>query len=212
MAGILFPEQSEYLQNIHKTQNDEFDEIRLYAIEHKIPIADEITIRFIEQLLKIKNPQNVLEIGTAIGYSALRMGKIISKKSELTTIEKSTDNIKIARENFQKFGFSNKIKLLHGEAVEILPSLNEQFDFIFLDADKKDYIELFPLLLKLLLPSGLLLVDNLLWKGRIAKSHEIEKENSTLVLRNFNQIFLSEKLLSASILPIGDGLGFGIKK
>lgn len=212
MPGILFPIQSEYLYKIHEPQPDEFNELHKYAIEHNVPIADEITMRFIEQLLKVKNPQNVLEIGTAIGYSAIKIRKVISEKSQLTTIEKSEDNIKIAQKNFQKFNCTQNMRLLEGEAVEILQTLYDKFDFIFLDADKKDYIKLFPLLLNLMDPGGLLIIDNLLWKGRVADSEHTEKENSTLMLREFNKIFLNESKLISTILSVGDGIGFGIKK
>lgn len=211
MSEILSPKQFEYLYKIQEPKADEFIELRNYALAENIPIADEITMRFIEQLLKIKLPKYILEIGTAIGYSTLRICKNISEKSKLITIEKSKDNSKIAQKNFHKFNYSNKITLIEDEAIDILPKINYKFDFIFLDADKKDYIELFPFLLNILDSGGILIIDNLLWKGRVADSEQVQKENSTVILREFNKIFLSESKLISTILPVGDGIGFAIK-
>jgi predicted O-methyltransferase YrrM len=210
MTGILLPEQYKYLIDIHPKDNS-FAEIKNFALLNKIPIVNDITMRFIEQLLIIKNPKTVLEIGTAIGYSALKIAKIISDKSSVVTIEKSTDNIIHAKNNFEKFDCGKKIKLLEGEAKEILKKIKTQFDFIFLDADKHDYPTLFPDLLNLLASGGIIVIDNLLWKGRVADINQDKKSVSTDLLRKFNSIFMQEKRMISTILSVGDGIGLGIK-
>ena len=210
MTGILLPEQSDYLANIHPNENS-FAEIKNFALLNKIPIVDEITMRFIMQLLKIKDPGRVLEIGTAIGYSSLKIAETISEKSLLITVEKSPDNIILAKTNFTKYDFGNKIKLIEGEAKEIVKNLECGFDFIFLDADKHDYIELLSPLINLLTKGGIIVVDNLLWKGRVANIQQNEKAASVKILREFNLLFLNESKIISSILSIGDGIGLGIK-
>ncbi|PJA96033.1 MAG: O-methyltransferase, partial [Ignavibacteriales bacterium CG_4_9_14_3_um_filter_34_10] len=198
MTGILLPEQSDYLANIYPKENS-FAEIKNFALLNKIPIVDEITMRFIMQLLKIKDPERVLEIGTATGYSSLKIAEIISEKSLLITVEKSPDNIILAKTNFAKYDFGNKIKLIEGEAKEIVKNLECGFDFIFLDADKHDYIELLSPLINLLTKGGIIVVDNLLWKGRVANIQQNEKAASVKILREFNLLFLNESKIISSI-------------
>ena len=213
MNTIYFPAQAKYIDSFRKKENELIQEMEAYAAEHKIPILSWQSAELIEQLILLKEPKRVLEIGTAIGYTTIRIARNLAKKSEVHTIEMSLDNIPIANENFEKSGYANKIKLLEGNALNVMPQLQKKYDFIFLDADKEDYKRLFDYSMILLKKGGVIVVDNLLWHGYAAsKRIPANYRNSTILIREFNKIFTSQENLITTILPVGDGLGIGIKK
>lgn len=213
MNTIHFPAQAKYIDSFRKKENELIQEMEAYAAEHKIPILSWQSAELIEQLILLKEPKRVLEIGTAIGYTTIRIARNLGKKSEVHTIEMSLDNIPVANENFEKSGYANKIKLLEGNALNVMPQLQKKYDFIFLDADKEDYKRLFDYSMILLKKEGVIVVDNLLWHGYAAsKRIPANYRNSTILIREFNKIFTSQENLITTILPVGDGLGIGIKK
>ncbi len=212
MESILYAEQEKYLDNFLKSGDPLLKEMEDYADKFKVPILYKESAVFLEQLLYIKKPKLVLELGTAIAYSSIRIARCLKKKGELHTIEKSKDNIAVAKKNIKKSGFRNKIRLFEGEALEVMKSFDKKYDFIFLDADKKDYRSLFDLSLKLLKKNGVIFIDNLLWHGYSASENvPPEQKNSTQIIRDFNKYFSECPLLKTSILSIGDGIGVGIK-
>ena len=213
MTQILFPAQKKYLESFRKKEDQQILEIEQYAVEHKVPILNWHAADFIEKLIMINKPDRVLEIGTAIAYTTIRIAKCLSKKAVIHSIEKSDDNIKIALENIEKSGLSKKIKLIQGDALNIMPQLGKKYDFIFLDADKEDYKRLFDYSMILLRKGGIIIVDNLLWQGYAASKRVPAKySKSTKHIREFNNIFILQQNLDSMIIPIGDGIGLGIKK
>lgn len=213
MTQILFPAQKKYLESFRKKEDELILEMEQYAVEHKVPILNWHAADFIEKLIIINNPDRVLEIGTAIAYTTIRIAKCLSKKAVIHSIEKSEDNIKIALENIEKSGLSKKIKLIQGNALNIMPQLGKKYDFIFLDADKEDYKRLFDYSMILLRKGGIIIVDNLLWQGYTASKRVPAKYGkSTKHIREFNNIFILQQNLDSIIIPIGDGIGLGIKK
>ena len=213
MTQILFPAQKKYLESFRKKGDELLLEIEQYAVEHKVPILNWHAADFIEKLIMINKPDRVLEIGTAIAYTTIRIAKCLSKKAVIHSIEKSEDNIKIALENIEKSGLSKKIKLIQGNALNIMPQLGKKYDFIFLDADKEDYKRLFDYSMILLRKGGIIIVDNLLWQGYAASKRVPAKySKSTKHIREFNNIFILQQNLDSMIIPIGDGIGLGIKK
>ncbi|MFA6026053.1 MAG: O-methyltransferase [Ignavibacteriaceae bacterium] len=204
--------QLRYLDSFRKVDNELILEMESFAMENQVPILDRHAAAFLELQIKITKPKRVLEIGTAIGYSSIRIARNLSNKAVLHTIEKSEDNIKLAEENFSKSGFSEKIVLYKGDAFEIMPNLSSKYDFIFLDADKEDYKRLFDYSLMLLKKKGILFVDNLLWHGYSAASRVPKKfKTSTKIIREFNKVFMTQQNLRATILTIGDGIGLAVK-
>ncbi len=182
-------------------------------VENNVPILDWHAADFIEKLIKINKPERVLEIGTAIGYTTIRIAKCLGKGSTIHTIEKSQDNIKIAKDYFNKSGLEKKIKLIEGNALSIMPQMNKKYDFIFLDADKEDYKRLFDYSMILLRKGGVIVIDNLLWHGFTASAKVPPKyAKSTKHIRDFNKLFILQKNLDSMIIPIGDGIGLGMKK
>jgi predicted O-methyltransferase YrrM len=213
MAQIFFPAQKKYLESFRKKGDDLIIEMEQYALEHNVPILNWHAADFIEKLILINKPDRVLEIGTAIAYTTIRIAKCLGKRSVIHSIEKSDDNIKIALENIEKSGLSKKIKLMQGDALSVMPQLNKKYDFIFLDADKEDYKRLFDYSMILLHKGGIIVVDNLLWQGYTASTRVPAKySKSTKHIREFNNLFILQQNLDSIIIPIGDGIGLGIKK
>lgn len=204
--------QLRYLDSFRKVDNELILEMESFAMENRIPILDRHAAAFLELQIKITKPKRVLEIGTAIGYSSIRIARNLSNKAVLHTIEKSEDNIKLAEENFSKSGLAEKIVLYKGDALDLMPNLSGKYDFIFLDADKEDYKRLFDYSLMLLKKKGILFVDNLLWHGYAAASRVPKKyKTSTKMIREFNKVFTTQQNLKATILTIGDGIGLAVK-
>lgn len=212
MKNILYTSQRKYLESLRSEIDPVIKKIEEYAAEHKIPILNWDAAEFLEQLILIHRPKKVLEIGTAIGYSSIRIVRRLRKKGLLDTIELSKDNIKLAEENFLKAGVSDKINLIEGNALAIMPAMEEKYDFIFLDADKEDYEKLFYYSLILLRRRGVIFIDNLLWHGYTASKNVPQAyKESTKHIRNFNNLFVTQKALHTTILPVGDGIGIGVK-
>jgi len=212
MNKILLSNQLEYISSFRKKSDSLIEEMEIFAREHNVPILSWQSAEFLEQLILIKNPRRVLELGTAIAYSSIRIARNLKGKSVIHTIEKSTDNISVAKDFIVKSGLGAKIKILEGDAVNVMPQLKKKYDIIFLDSDKEDYKRLFDYSLVLLRKGGLLVVDNLLWQGYAASTRvPAQYKESTNHIREFNSLFMNQPNLKTSILPIGDGIGLGVK-
>ncbi len=212
MEKIIYPSQLKYLQSFGQETDPLILELEDFAEKNSVPILSKDSARLLEILISLTEPKRVLELGTAIAYSSIIIARNLKKKGILHTIEKSKDNIKLAKENISKAGLNDKIILMEGNAFDVMPRLDKKYDFIFLDADKRDYKRLFDYCLILLKKDGIIFVDNLLWKGYAASPRvPADQKNSTKDIREFNKIFTSQKSLTTTILPVGDGIGLGIK-
>jgi caffeoyl-CoA O-methyltransferase len=212
MDKIILATQLDYLSSFRKQTDTLIEEIENYAKEHGVPILSWQSADLLEQIVQMKNPKRVLELGTAIGYSTIRIARNLEGKSVIHSIEKSSDNIILAKDFIAKSGFINKIKLLEGDAVNVMPQLKKKYDIIFLDVDKEDYKRLFDYSLVLLRKGGVLVVDNLLWHGYAASSRVPKNyKESTRHIREFNLLFMNQPNLKTTIIPVGDGLGIGVK-
>jgi predicted O-methyltransferase YrrM len=213
MPDILSPDTLNYLNSLKRDENPLILEMEQYARENYIPILDKNSASLLEILVTSSKAKTILEIGTAIGYTTIRLASALSDDGKIYTIEKSTDMIPLAEQNFEKSGLSKKIVLLKGDAVRKLLKLDVTFDLIFLDADKQDYARLFEISLPLLKKGGLYVTDNLLWHGYTSSLEEPPSNyiRSTELIREFNNIFFNHKALKSSLIPIGDGLGIACK-
>lgn len=212
MGNIIYPAQSKYLENFRDSKDPLIQEMEEFAYENNVPILSWQSAELLEQLIRMIKPKRVLEIGTAIGYSTIRIARNISRKSTVYTIEKSEDNIALANDFIDRSGQANKIEIIEGNALKILPRMDKKYDFIFLDADKEDYKKLFDYSMILLKKGAVMFVDNLLWHGYAAgKSVPASHRASTRHIRNFNKMFMYQRNLKTTILPVGDGVGIGIK-
>lgn len=213
MSKIFYPSQEAYIGSFRKESDELLKEMEEFAKLHSVPILSWQSADFIEQLVLMTKPKRVLEIGTAIAYTTIRIARNLKKKSVVHTIELSEDNINSAKDFIEKSGEGEKIKLIEGDALSVMPRLKKKYDLIFLDADKEDYKRLFDYSMVLLKRGGVIVVDNLLWHGYAAsKKVPSNYKISTNYIREFNKIFLDQPNLKSTILAIGDGIGLGVKK
>ena len=212
MKEILHTEQKDYLDLFDQETDTLLLEMEDFANKNDVPILSRDSARLMELLILINKPERVLELGTAIAYTTIRIARNLKKGSKIHSIEFSENNARLARVYVKKSGLSKRIKLIFGDAKKVMPTLKKKYDFIFLDADKEDYLNLFELAMKLLKKNGVLFVDNLLWHGYAASKEVPDKyKTSTKFIRDFNNIFMNHPQLKTTILPVGDGTGLGIK-
>jgi predicted O-methyltransferase YrrM len=206
--AIIQPDQAEYLDQL-LTQNDPLlAEMEAYAAEHRVPIADREVARFIEITARITGAKKALEIGMAIGYSVVYLARGMGEGSMVVTIEPSDEMINAATGYLKRADLLNRVKIERGKALEVMPHLEQTFDLLFIDALKEEYSRYLDLGLPRLRTGGVVIVDNLLWGGRVATG---DTESSTVALREFNRYFIKHPQLLAAVLPVGDGLGYAVK-
>ena len=190
-------------------------ELERYAKETNVPVIRPQMQSFLKVLLAMQQPKQILEVGTAIGFSALLMSEYAPQGCHITTIEKYEKRIPLAKENFKKAGKEDRITLLEGDAVEILADMQETFDFIFMDAAKGQYIHFLPDILRLLEPGGLLVSDNILQDGDIVESkYAVTRRNRTIHnrMREYLYALTHHEELESVILPVADGVTLSTKK
>ena len=190
-------------------------ELERYAKETNVPVIRPQMQSFLKVLLAMQQPKQILEVGTAIGFSALLMAEYGPEDCHITTIEKYEKRIPLARENFKKAGREDRITLLEGDATEILKELEGPYDLIFMDAAKGQYIHFLPDILRLLPPGGLLISDNVLQDGDIIESRfAVTRRNRTIHARMREYLYelKHHPELETVILPVGDGVTLSTKK
>ena len=204
--------------NSMDTENSEILEtIEQEALAADVPIIRREMQSFLEVLLLMKKPMRVLEVGTAVGFSALLMSDYLPEGGHITTIENYEKRIPIARENFRRAGKEDKITLIEGDATEVLAEMEGTFDFIFMDAAKGQYIHYLPNVLRLLSDGGCLVSDNVMQDGDIIESRfAVERRNRTIHARMREYLYElkhhPELELVTSIIPLGDGVAVSIKQ
>lgn len=204
-----------YINSLDTGNSEIVNQIEEEALESFVPIIRKEMQSFLRVLLEIKRPKAILEVGTAVGFSALLMSEHVDADCHITTIEKYEPRIPIARENFKRAGKEQQITLLEGDAFEFLKTLEGPFDFIFMDAAKGQYIHFLPDILRLLSPGGILLSDNVLQDGDIIQSRfAVERRNRTIHsrMREYLYTLTHHEQLTTSLLPLGDGVTLSIKK
>lgn len=212
MSEIIDSGITQYLDSLRGNVDPLLKEMESFARERKIPILEWQTAEFIEQLVHLNKPQKFLEVGTAIGYTTIRIARILQQSATIETIELSKDNIPLAKSNFAKAKLEDKITLHQANALTLIPDLSDDYDMIFLDADKLDYVEYYNLLADRLKVGGVLLIDNLLWHGYVVAEEIGENyKASTKVILELNKVILKDSRFKSTILTVGDGLGMCIK-
>jgi caffeoyl-CoA O-methyltransferase len=210
--AILRPEQAEYLERLMPAGVGLVEEMERYAAEHRVPIADREVATFLEITARAVRARRVLEVGMAIGYSVIHFARALPDDGLVVTIEPSEEMIARAGEFIGRAGLSERVRVERGYALEVLPRLQESFDILFIDAVKEEYADYLEQGLRLLRTGGVVLVDNLLWGGQVAgELRSPDQAASTQALRYFNQTFVRHPQLLAEVLPVGDGLGYGVK-
>lgn len=203
-----------YINSLDKGNTPVLDEIEEEAIGAYVPIIRQETQSLLKVLISMKSPERILEVGTAVGFSAILMAEYSSNNTDITTIEKFEKRIPIARSNFKRAGMENRITLLEGDALEVLKTLDTEYDFIFMDAAKGQYINFLPEVKRLLKAGGVLVSDNVLQDGDIIQSrYAVTRRNRTIHgrMREYLYELTHDADLQTTILPIGDGVTISIK-
>ncbi len=186
---------------------EKFNEIKEHAIERHIPIIMDDTLNVIEERLRARRTNRILEIGTAVGYSAICFSEFLEPNGIIDTIERDEERIKEAKENIKIIDNNKKINIYEGDAVEILPTINEKYDMIFIDAAKGKYPFFLEQALRLLKKDGIIFADNILYKGYVMSDYNKHKQRTAVThLREYIKLTTEDPQLNTEILEVGDGL------
>lgn len=190
-----------------KMNIEELNKIKEKALEDHIPIIMDDTLEVIEDYLKEKNVKRILEIGTAVGYSAICFTKVLSEEGIIDTIERDEERVKQAKINIEKAEVEDKINIYEGDAVEILPTLNKKYDVVFIDAAKGKYPFFLKEALRMIKENGVIFADNILYKGYVMSDYNKHKQRTAVRnLREYIKEVSENPNLDTEILEVGDGL------
>ena len=215
MGTIVNERIVDYINSLDKGNSPVCNAIEKEALADGVPIIRKEMGNLLKVLLLLKQPQKILEVGTAVGYSSILMSENMPENCRITTIENYEQRIPVAKNNFKRAGKEEVITLLEGDAMDILKELDGTYDFIFMDAAKGQYINFLPELLRLMPAGGLLISDNVLQEGDIVESrYGVTRRNRTIHTRMREYIYTltHAEQLETSIVPIGDGITLSVKK
>ena len=181
--------------------------IKKKALEDKVPIIMDDTLEVVAKILTEIKPNKILEIGTAVGYSAICFSEYLQENGKIDTIERDTERVKAARENIKRVGVEDKINIYEGDAVEILPTLNDEYDIVFIDAAKGKYPFFLNQALRMIKQGGVIIADNVLYKGYVMSDYNKHKQRTAVRnLREYIAEITNNAKLETEILEVGDGL------
>ncbi len=214
MSGITYDYMEQYLRELIPNNTGILKELENFALEHKVPIVQKETAKFLELMITMNRPKKILELGTAIGYSAILMNQVLGGVSEITTIERDEKMIELAKANIEKYGLQDKITVLQGDCLEVLENLEGQYDMIFMDAGKGHYNHFLPHCLRLLKKEGALIADNVLFRGMVASKELVKRRKITIVkrMKSYLELVSSNEDLITSVIPMGDGISVTVRK
>ena len=205
----------DYLHSLETENSEILEQIEQEALNDGVPIIRKEMQSFLKVLLRIKKPLRILEVGAAVGFSAILMSEYAPEDCRITTIENYDKRIPIARNNFKRAGKEAQITLIEGDAMEVLKTLEGPYDFVFMDAAKGQYIAYLPEVLRILSLEGILVSDNVLQNGEIIESRfVVERRDRTIHsrMREYLYTLKHHEALETSIIPLGDGVALSIKK
>jgi predicted O-methyltransferase YrrM len=208
-GAILRPEQERYLERLLPPRDALLAEMEEHARRDGIPIADPEVGRFLEVVARAKGARRIVEVGTAIGYGALRLARG-APQAQVVTIDRDPAMLAAARGYLERGGVLDRVELVEGEALEAIADLQPPFDLVWVDAAKADYRRYLDRLLPLVVVGGLLVFDNVLWKGRVAEPPD-EDDAAADHLRTFNAYLMMHPQLTATVVPLGDGVALATK-
>ncbi|SKA04447.1 O-methyltransferase [Selenihalanaerobacter shriftii] len=210
--NILTEHMQKYMEEITSKRSGDLKRLEEEALARNIPIVEPEIGEFLSLLVSIHQSENILELGTATGYSTLWLAK--ANQANIVTIELKERDAKVARKNFKELGLEDRVELLVGDAIEIMPTLEKEFDLIFIDAAKGQYMNYLEHSLELVADGGIIVADNILFKGMVSTDELMHPRYDTLTyrLREYIKAVMNHSKLDSSILPLGDGLAVSLKK
>lgn len=208
MSDITYDYMEEYIRGLIPERDGILKEIEVFARENSVPIVQKETAKFLEFMTNMKKPKRILELGTAIGFSSILMYESSNTKPEIVTIERDDKMIEMAIANIERFGLQEKIKIEKGDCLEVLEKLEEPFDLIFMDAGKGHYNHFLPHCLRLLKDDGIIIADNVLFRGMVASNDLVKRRKITIVkrMRTYLELVSNNEDLITSVIPMGDGI------
>lgn len=211
MAKINYPFIDDYIRSKYPDQTGILAELEDYAKDNFIPIIQRPSLELLKLVIKLTGSKNILELGTAIGYSAIAMARL-DEEISITSIDRDEEMISLARENIKRAQLGDRITLKLGEIDQVLTGLKGPFDLVFIDAGKSHYIDYFTRSLPLIKEGGLVFSDNILFKGLVADPSLASKKNRTMVrnMRDYVDFITSKKGLTTSLLAVGDGVALSL--
>ena len=212
---IVQERMAAYIHSLDSGNGEFLDALERKALSDEVPIIRPDMQSFLKVLLSVHRPERILEVGTAVGFSAILMAQNTDDTCQITTIEKYETRIPEARENVRLAGLENRLTLLEGEALEVMGRLSEPYDMVFMDAAQGQYIHFLPEALRLLRTGGILVSDNVLQDGDIIESHyAVERRNRTIYkrMREYLYVLKHTQGLLTSIVPVGDGAAVTVKQ
>ncbi len=214
MSGITYDYMEEYIRGLIKDHSGILKELEDYAHGNFVPIIHKEVAKFLEVMIKIKKPLKILELGTAIGYSAILMSVSSKGESSITTVERDSKMIELAQNNIEKSGLKDKINIIQGDCLEVLEKLDDKYDLIFMDAGKGHYNHFLPHCMRLLSENGVIIADNVLFRGMIASDELVERRKVTIVkrMREYLDIVSEDEKFITSVIPMGDGIAVTLRR
>ena len=208
--AIIQREQAEYLDRLISQTDPILLEMEAYGAEHRVPSADREVARFVEITAQAIKARRALEIGMAIGYTTIHLARALGEDGLVITIDPNEEMIRAADGYLERAGLRNRVRVERGKALEVIPRLRETFDLVFIDAMKDEYSGYLELVLPKMRTGGVVVVDNLLWGGKVA-TEPASEDRDTGALQKFNEDFMQNPRLKALVLSVGDGLGYAVK-
>ena len=205
---IVHPEIEQYLLRLGALPHTILEQMAREGEDRDFPVVGPLVGRLLVSLIKFGHVHNVLECGSGFGYSAMWMAIALTENGRITCIEYDSVNIERAKSYFAKAGLSHKVKFIQGNALEVLPSLTDTYDFILNDVDKEQYPAMQPLLIERVRVGGMLVTDNVLWKGKVTQKAE---DQETKAVQEYNEQLVWAKNLWTTFLPLRDGLAMSIR-
>lgn len=212
---VVKPELVDFLRTEQKQLTGELGQVQKEANENEVPIIPHETVVFLQFLLGQIKPKQILEIGTALGFSSSLMAQYVGEEGHVTTIDRFDVMIRKAKATYERLGLQDKVTLLEGQAADILPTLAGPYDFIFMDSAKSKYIEFLPECLRLLKKGGVLMVDDIFQGGTVLDADEEIPRNRRTIhrkLKRFLEVINTHPDLTTSLIPLGDGIALITKE
>ena len=208
MSKITYDYMEDYIRGLIPERTGTLKEIEDFARENGVPIVQKETGVFLEFMTSMKKPKKILELGTAVGFSSILMYESAGVEPDIVTIERDEKMIEMAKVNLDRFNLRDKIKIEQADCLEVLERLDDKFDLIFMDAGKGHYNHFLPHCLRLLKDDGIIVADNVLFRGMVASQELVKRRKITIVkrMRTYLDLVTQDESLITSVIPMGDGI------
>lgn len=208
MSKITYDYMEDYIRGLIPERTGTLKEIEDFARENGVPIVQKEAGVFLEFMTSMKKPKKILELGTAVGFSSILMYESAGVEPDIVTIERDEKMIEMAKVNLDRFNLRDKIKIEQGDCLEVLERLDDKFDLIFMDAGKGHYNHFLPHCLRLLKDDGIIVADNVLFRGMVASQELVKRRKITIVkrMRTYLDLVTQDESLITSVIPMGDGI------